>query len=80
VLVPAAVTLHEQEAVLQQAALQIVLELLAHELREVTASAFNVLHEARVMLSDNGVEIGLFRPMPEIGRSNRKDGLSRHWV
>ena len=79
-LVPAAVALHSQEPVLQQTALQIVLKFPAHELREVTSGVFNLLHEARVMLSDNGIEIGLFRPMPAIGRSNRKDGLSRHWA
>jgi hypothetical protein len=37
VFVPAAVALHTQKAVLQQAALQILIELLPDELRQVAA-------------------------------------------
>jgi len=46
VLVPAAVALDAQEAVFEQPALQIVFELLADEPGQVTAGAFDLLHEA----------------------------------
>ena len=41
-----------QEAVFEQPALQIVFELLADEPGQVTAGAFDLLHEAWVMFSN----------------------------
>jgi hypothetical protein len=68
VFVTAAFALHAQEAVFQQAALEIVLELLADESGQVTARALDLLHEPRVIFSNNGIERGLFRSMPVVGR------------
>jgi hypothetical protein len=81
VLVPAAVALDAQEAVFEQPALQIVFELLADEPGQVTAGAFDLLHEAWVMFSNDGKQRGLFRPMPLIGgrgsnRGRRKTARS----
>ena len=77
-LVPAAVALDAQEAVFEQPALQIVFKLLADEPGQVTAGAFDLLHEARVMFSNDGIERSLFRPMPLIGGRGSNRGRSRH--
>jgi hypothetical protein len=68
VLVPATVALDAQEAVLQQPTLQVVLELPADELGEMATRALDLLHETRIMFSNNGIERGLFRSMPMVGR------------
>jgi hypothetical protein len=51
----AAVTLDPQEPVFKPAALEVFLELLADEVRKVASSAFDLLNEARVMFSDDGI-------------------------
>jgi hypothetical protein len=76
VFVAAAVALDAQEPVFQQAALQIVFELLADELGKMAASTFDLVHETRVIFSNNGIE----RAMPVVGRRNRDRGRSRHWT
>jgi hypothetical protein len=78
VLLHAAIALDAQEAVLQQAALQVILELLAHEPGQASAGLFNRLNEARVMLGDNGVEDGLFRPVAVVGGSGGNRGRNGH--
>jgi hypothetical protein len=50
----AAIALHAQEPVFQPAALQVVVELLADELWQVTARALNLPHETRVVIGDYG--------------------------
>jgi len=72
VLMLAAVALHAQKAVFQKAALQVVLELLAHESGKMPARALDLLHESGEMPGDNGVEGGLFRPVAVVGGSGRK--------
>jgi hypothetical protein len=59
----AAVALDAQEAVLKQPALQIILKLLADEFWQVTANAFDLPHEVRIMFRNDGIERGLFRSM-----------------
>jgi hypothetical protein len=78
VLVPTAVALDAQEAVFEQPALQIVFELLADEPGQVTAGAFDLLHKAWVMFSNDGKQPGLFRPMPLKGGRDSNRGRSRH--
>jgi hypothetical protein len=77
VFVTAAFALRAQEAVFQQAALEIVLELLADESGQVTARALDLLHEPRVILSNNGIERSLLRPVPVIGGRDGNRGRSR---
>jgi hypothetical protein len=62
----AAIALDPKEAMLQQPALQVVLELSAYELRQIAARSLNFVDESRVVLGDNGVEFRLFRPMPAV--------------
>ena len=76
VFVAAAVALDAQEPVLQQPALQVVFELPADELGKMAASTFDLVHETRVIFSNNGIE----RAMPVVGRRNRDRGRSRHWT
>jgi hypothetical protein len=78
VLVPAAIALDAQEAVIEQPTLQIVFELLANEPGQVPAAALDLLQEARVTFSDDGIKCGLFMPMPLIGGRGSKLGRSRH--
>jgi len=78
--VAAAVALHAQKAVLQETALQVVFEFLANELRKVAVTALALVHEPRVMFSNNGIERGLFRSMPVVGRRDGDRGRSRHWA
>jgi hypothetical protein len=68
------------EPVLQQAALQVVFELAADELGKMTVRTFDLVHETRVMFSNNGIERGLFRSMPLVGRCDGDRGRSRHWT
>jgi len=74
----AAVALDAQEPVFQQAALQVILELLADEPRQVTARVLDLPQEAWVVLSDYGVEGGLFRPVAVVGGSGGNWGRSKH--
>jgi hypothetical protein len=67
VFMKTAVALYAQEAVLKQPALQIVLKLLADESWQVTANAFDLPHEVRIMFRNDGIERGLFRSVPLIG-------------
>jgi len=62
-----AVALDPQKAVLQQAALQILFELLADELRQVTARPFDLLHKARVVPGNDGVQDSPFGAMSLVG-------------
>jgi hypothetical protein len=84
VFAAAAVALHAQESVLQQTALQIVFELLADDPRQVTAGAFDLLHEPRGVLGNDAIERGLLRSMPAAGRchgdaeSGEKGARIRH--
>jgi len=55
VLVPAAIALDAQEAVFEQPTLQIVFELLANEPGQVPAAALDLLQEAWVMFSNDGI-------------------------
>jgi hypothetical protein len=80
VLVAAAVALDAQEPVLQQPALQVVFELPADELGKMTASTFDLVHKTRVVFSNNGIERGLFRPVPVVGRRDGDRRRSRHWT
>lgn len=77
-LVTAAIALYAQEPMLQQPALQVVLELLPHKPRQGASGLFNRLNEVRVMLGNNGVEGGLFRPMAVVGRGSRNRRRSKH--
>lgn len=79
-LVTAAVALDAQEAVLQKPALQVVFELPANELGKMAAGSFELAHETRVMLCNNGIERGLFRSMPVVGGRDAERGRSRHWT
>jgi hypothetical protein len=74
----ATVALDPQEAVFQQSALQVILELAAYESRQVPAAAFDLLQESRVVFSNNGIERGLLGPMPVVGGRGEKLGRSRH--
>ena len=67
VFVPAALALHTQEAVLQQTALQILFEFLADELRQMTARPFDLLHKARVVPGNDGVQDSPFGAMSLVG-------------
>ena len=55
-----------QEAMLQQTALQVILKLLSNELRQMAARSFNFIDELWVVLGNDGVEVRLFRLMPEV--------------
>jgi hypothetical protein len=57
--------------VFQPTAFQILFELLADELGQAAAGLFNRPNEARVILGNNGVEGGLFRPVAGVGGSSR---------
>jgi hypothetical protein len=65
----APVTLDPQEPMLQQAALQVVIELLTNECWQVTARTFDDPDEAWVVLGHSGIQRRLFRTMPAIGGS-----------
>jgi hypothetical protein len=65
---------------LKNSAAQIMLELLAYKSRQVATLALDLLHETRVMFSNNGIERGLFRSMPLVGRCDGDRGRSRHWT
>ena len=78
VFMKAAVALDAQEAVFQQAALQVIFELLADEPWQMTARALDLLHEARVMFSNDGIERGLFGLMPVIGRRDGNRVRNKH--
>jgi hypothetical protein len=69
VFVTAAVALHPQEPMLQQAALQVILELPAHETRQMPARGLDLLYETRIVFSDDPVKSCLFRPMAAVGGS-----------
>jgi hypothetical protein len=74
VFVAATSALDAQEPVLEQPALQVVFEFPADELGKLAARTFDVLHEKRAIFSNNGIERGLFRSMPVVGR---RDGDRR---
>ena len=52
-LVTATVTLDPQETVFKQAALQVILKLLADKIRQVTTRSFDLLYETGVMFGNN---------------------------
>ena len=79
-LMAAAVALDAQKAVLQQPALQVVVEFLADKLRQVATRSFDFLNKSRVVLGDNGIERRLFRPVAVVGRSGGNRGWSGHWT
>jgi len=78
VLVAAAVTFDAQKAVLQQSAFQVLFELPADELGEMATRALDLLHELRIILSNDGIECCLFRSMPMVGRRDGDRRRSRH--
>lgn len=53
------IALDPKKPVFEQTAPEVVLEFLAYESREVTATAFDLGNQARVVLSDDGIEYGL---------------------
>ena len=67
VFVAAAVTFDAQEAVLQQAAFQVLFELPADESGEMATRAFDLLNEPRIIFSNGSIERGLFWSMPMVG-------------
>ena len=74
----AAVALDSQKAVLQQSALEVVLELLANEFWQVAAGLFDFLDEAWVVFSKDGVESGLFRAVPVVSGNSGGNGSKKH--
>jgi hypothetical protein len=78
VLVAAAVAFDAQKTVLQQPAFQVLFELPADELGEMATRALDLLHKLRIILSNDGIERGLFRSMPMVGRRDGDRGQSRH--
>ncbi len=78
VLLATAITLDPKKTVLEQSALQVVFEFLAHEPGQVTAGALDLTYETRVMFSNDGIERSLFGPMPLVGRREWNRRRSRH--
>jgi hypothetical protein len=78
VLVAAAVTFDAQKAVLQQSAFQVLFELPADELGEMATRALDLLHELRIILSNDGIECCLIRSMPMVGSRDGDRRRSRH--
>ena len=78
VFIAAAIAPDAQEAVFQQTALQVVLELPADKLGQVATRPFDFLNEAREMFGDKGIKPGLFWPMAAVGRSSTNRDLSGH--
>jgi len=66
VLVTAAIALDAHEAVFKQSALEVVLELLANELRQAGARSFDFLNEVRIVLLNESIEYRLIRPVTNI--------------
>jgi hypothetical protein len=78
VFVMAAVALDAQEAVFQQSALQVVLELPAYEHGQAAAGLLDLLHEAGVVLCNDGVKGRLFRAVAVVGGRCSKRRRSEH--
>ena len=78
VFMPTTIALDAQKTVFQQAALQVVVEFLAHEFWQVTATMLYLLNEAWVMCSNDGIECGLFRLVPMVGGNACGNGLNKH--
>jgi hypothetical protein len=74
VFVPASVTLDPQKAVLQQAALEILIELLTDELRQVPARGFDFPQEAGVVLGNDRIQSGPFRAVSPVSGWRGKPG------
>jgi len=76
VLVSAAVAPGPQKAVFQQSALQVILELLTYERRQVTAGALQRFKKSWVVFFDDGIQRRPFRPVPAVGGCVRCNGAS----
>ena len=65
----AAVTFDAQEAVLQQAAFQVLIELPADESGEMTTRSLDFLDESRVVPVNDGIKLSLLRLVTVVGGS-----------